>query len=122
MHVAVALLLIGSTIELPPLPKGLPPAQMTPCEDCCKEKGVWLPLARADAVDLQRQRCKVLPDRCEAALEVERAQGELDKRLAKLEGLEEAGKGQWLDRLTWGIGGLVVGGLIALGFSIGHSL
>lgn len=117
MHVAVALLLIASTSSVPqldPLPEGLPPAQMTPCEDCCKEPGVWLPLLRADAIDLQRQQCKVLPERFKLRLDICEAEKEVAHTEGWLEGVEEAQSTPWTTWLTAGTVGAIIGTLVGI--------
>jgi len=117
MHVAVALLLIASTSSVPelaPLPEGLPPAVMTPCEDCCKEPGVFLPLIRADAVDLQRQQCKVLPDRFRLHVKVLEAEKELARTEGYLKGVEDAQKTPWTTWLTAGTVGAIIGVLTGI--------
>ena len=70
----LAALWIGSTTNieapaLPPLPSGLPPAVETPCQGCASEPGIWLPQARAIAIDRQRQEANVLQEKCQARLD-----------------------------------------------------
>ena len=121
MHAALVVLLIASTSSapaLPPLPEGLPPAVETPFERCEAGPGVWLPLKRADAIDLQRQQCKVLPERCQAALdedaELLKPRMDLAHAQGRVEGLEEGMKAPWGDRLTWGAVGAIIGVLAGI--------
>lgn len=117
MHALLAALLIASTSSVPslaPLPEGLPLARETPFAECPVEKGVWLPELRADAIDLQRQECKVLPLRFEAQLDIWKAKVELAHAEGKLAGIEEAGGSSWDVWLTAGTVGAIVGVLAGI--------
>lgn len=123
MVALLAALWIGSTSSveapaLPPIPPGLPPAIETPCDTCADEPGIWLPLRRAEAIDRQRRQANALQEKCQARLDyqaevcdarcqsmgrIARKEGELDAALAALEEVD------WESRLTWGLGGVVVG-------------
>lgn len=121
MPAALVALLIASTSnvpDIPVIPDGLPLAKETPFERCEVESGIWLPEARADAIDLQRQACKVYPRKCAALLTESKekcvAEHEEIRELGRLEGIEEAERFPWQAYITGGAIGVILGGILVV--------
>jgi hypothetical protein len=103
--------------ELPRLRNGLPRAVETPSDVCRDKPGVWLPAELAEAVDLQRERCRQLPAICAKTLEIQddlcQAEKAAIERIANQRGRAEVvgeySGASWRDKLLWGLGGCIVG-------------
>lgn len=133
---AVTLLLLSTTIStephkapsLDPLPKNLPLAVRTPAP--CQRPGTWLPSPLDNAINKQREQCKRLPARCQARLDATTELCEHEKELERavgrqeghLQALQEYDRNDLLERVTWGIGGVIIGVIITAAFVGGMNL